>query len=235
VKIFVGYPFHPRDQWVPKVVVPILEAMHVEVVTGERVYGDSISPFVQHRIAASHGLIGFLTRKGARPQYNGRYATSRWVIEELAVARTHNLPILEVRETKVDYQSGMMGDYQHIDYDARRPGECLVELARAVSEWSFRTVSVRLTPEDLVDEISPYLGDPNLRCTYQRWDGTQLGPELDTTIIPAGGGLYIKVDGVPRNGNVLVRVSAPDPKHNWTSECQNPHTRTVILRRAGSP
>jgi hypothetical protein len=157
------------------------------------------------------------------------------VIEELAMARTLKLPVLEVRETKIDTQSGAMADHQHLEYDADRRGECLVELARAVSDWSFRTVSVRLTPEDFVDDIAPYLDNPLLRCTYQTFDGTREGPVHDTTIIRKGGSLYIRIDGVPPDGDIRVRVSAPDPLHNWTSEYQNPHTRAVILTPAGSP
>ena len=166
MKIFVGYGFNDRDKWIPDLVYPIIHAFGDEVVTGEDLEGDQITAAVRQKIADSDALIGFLTRRG-EPDANGVWKTHRWVIEEIATAISKKL-VVEVRETGVDDQGGIACDRQRIPYDEHSRDKCLVEVVKTIGKWhSLERVKLKVLPEEYVQELSPLLRDPDLKCTYQ--------------------------------------------------------------------
>src|SRR5579859_1530256 len=133
MKIFVGYGYNERDQWVERLVFPIIEAMGDEVVSGKDLYGQPITGAVGVRIKESNAVIGFTTRRDQLA--NGGWTTHQWVKDELLHGLNCNLPIVEVREQGVQDQEGMLGGLQRIAYEEAQRDLLMVELVRAISRW----------------------------------------------------------------------------------------------------
>ena len=83
MRLFVGYGYNLRDQWVEDLVFPLVNALGCEVVQGKVMYGDNLASEIRDAVLSCDALIGFTTR---REQIGDRWTTHRWVIEELAVA-----------------------------------------------------------------------------------------------------------------------------------------------------
>ncbi len=156
MRIFVAYGFNDRDRWIPELVIPILKSLGAEVVTGEQLEGQVITAGVRARINESDALIGFLTRRG-EADAEGVYRTHDWVKQELGAAVGRDLPyVLEVRETRIDAQGGMLADRQYVTYDESQRDRFLVRLVEVISSWS-RGVNVNLRVLSRLPAPSGYL------------------------------------------------------------------------------
>lgn len=63
MRVFVGYGYNQRDQWVDDYVLPLLVAFGCEVVHGKAVYGGALPDEVIMAIRTSDAAIGFTTRR----------------------------------------------------------------------------------------------------------------------------------------------------------------------------
>ncbi len=214
MKIFVGYGYQERDQWVEKLIFPIIEAFGSEVVSGKEVYGKIISEAIRRQIKQCDALIAFMTR---RERIDGEWNTHRWVSDELATALAYDLPALEVREVGVADQGGIAGDRQRIKYDEKFRDECLVELVKAIGQWHrISTVDLQLLPKKFVDEVRPLLRHAGFRCTYSLIEGNKENWDIQANIRPITGGLFMKLKDVSRQALVQIHVEAEGK--SWTSD-----------------
>lgn len=81
MRVFVGFGYNERDNWVKVQVFPILECMGFVVVTGEDMHGDLLQPEVKRRIEQCDAVVGFLTIRNAED--NGEFNSHLWVQNEL--------------------------------------------------------------------------------------------------------------------------------------------------------
>jgi hypothetical protein len=206
VKIFVGYGYQTRDEWVEELVFPIIEAFGAEVVSGKEIFGQRLSTGVLRQIEKCDALIGFLTK---REGHNSNGNTHRWVIEELAAAISHNIRVLEVREVGVTDQGGLAGDRQRIGYDEQKRDRCLVEIVKAIGLWH-RTgdVKIQLLPRQFVDEIRPLLQQPGFRCSYNLIEGNNEVWDKEAKVVPITGGLFMSLKDVSLDALIQVQVAA---------------------------
>ena len=169
MKIFVAYGYNDRDQWIPDLVFPIIEAFGDEVITGEELQGQQITNAVRGEIQRSDALIGFATRRGEPTQGGNQWDTHRWVTDEISLAIANNLVhVLEIRETGVNAQGGIAGDRQIIYYNENQRDRFLVELVKTLGSWhQGGKVKLQLLPDLCVQNIRPFLKNPRLRCTYK--------------------------------------------------------------------
>jgi hypothetical protein len=177
VRIFVGFGYNPRDEWIKELVFPLVQAFGDEVVTGEDMAGDILSETVKDKIRTSDGMIGFLTRRD--PINEGRWTTHRWVTDELAHAAAIRMAMVEVRETGIDPQGGGQGDRQWLPYD---------EANRA---------------QFLVPQILPLYRQREFTCQYRLLlpNGDETEPKT-VQLRPVTGGLFVELKGVPRDALV---------------------------------
>lgn len=230
MKIFVGYGFNDkRDIWIPDLVYPIIKAFGDEVITGEDLQGDQITTAVKQKIAEADALIGFLTRRG-EPDANGVWKTHRWVIEEIATA-IDKKPVVEVREIGVDDQGGIAGDRQRITYDESARDKCLVEVVKTIGKWhSLEKIKLKVLPEEYVQELSPLLRDPDLRCYYQIMTSEfEEKDEQKTRLIPVTGGLFIVAKDVPPQA--LIKVHIEHHGKHWLSSYESTDSLGIHLKR----
>jgi hypothetical protein len=214
MRLFVGYGYDQRDQWVEELVFPLLNAMKCEVVHGKVMYGDSLAPAIRSTILSCDALVGFMTR---REQVGEKWTTHRWVIEELATA-FGRIPVVEVREEGVEYQLGMLGGIQHIVYEANRRDRCLVDIAQAISRIS-ETVShttFRLEPSEFVTQFRSLINKPGVKCAYRVMRRNVESEFRNATIWRVAGGLSISVDALRTGDLIQLCVSYGD--QSWSSD-----------------
>jgi hypothetical protein len=135
MRIFIGYGYNARDEWIERDVFPILQGMSLEIVHGKDMYGEVLQDAVKDRIGQADALVAFCTlRQGQR---NAAFNSHIWVRDELQHAMTLHKPAVEVREKGVNNLPGLIGDRQRIELDDNRL-KCMAELVKVVSSWSMR-------------------------------------------------------------------------------------------------
>ena len=228
LKVFVGFGYNERDQWIPDLVFPLVRAFGCEVVTGEDMQGQPLSPEVQRRVQSSDGMIAFRTRREG-PDTNGVYTSHRWVDNELTLAIGNAARVVEVREEGVDSQGGLAGDRQWILYKEAERDKLLVELAKTVGGW-VRVSRLQLLPESFVNEIRPLLGTPGFRCSYTVLDGSRESESRETPVRPIKGGLFIWADGLAPES--LIQVTIEGNGKRWVSDYEGLDSVSINLKQA---
>jgi hypothetical protein len=239
MKIFVGYGYNPRDAWIEDLVFPLIEAFGDEVTSGKEIAGQNLDSGVRAEIARSHALIGFTTRR--EPIGNtGEWTTHQWVKDELATAVSAQppIPFVEVRETQVDRQGGILGGRARITFDEQHRDRCLVELAQAIGSWHRLPIAcqIELMPEDFAREVRPLLrrGPGALRCSYHvlAENGTEEGPENPTAILALPGRLAIRTGPVSQDASILIKIrDANTNQLLWISDWHPVKSQIIHLEK----
>ena len=228
LKVFVGYGYHERDQWIPELVFPLVKAFGCEVVTGEDMQGEELNDEVIRRVKSSDALIAFRTRR-EQPGEGGGDTSHRWVDNELTLAIGNQARVVEVREEGVDLQGGLAGNRQWIKYKESERDKLLVELAKTVGRW-VRVATLQLLPQSFVDEIRPLLGAPGFRCSYTVLDGGRESESRETPVRPIKGGLFIWADGLSPES--LIQVTIEGNGKRWTSDYEALDSVSINLKQA---
>jgi hypothetical protein len=229
MKIFVGYGFNERDKWIEEMVFPIIGAFGDQAITGKNLQGEQITDVIRKEIAQSDALIGFTTRRG-EPYGDNNWRTHRWVTDEMTVALSNQIPLLEVREEGVDDQGGILGDRQRITYKEKERDRCLVELVGTIGRWHREAkIKLKLLPEACVQELFPLLRKADLKCTYKLLIAGEEGIEIPTRILPITGGLFIITRNVPREALIQIHIEYQG-KH-WTSNFECVDDCAAYLRK----
>lgn len=166
MKIFVGFGYNENDKWIETIIIPFIEELGCQVLTGEEMQGEQLSAGVESRIDDADACIGFLTKRGEKDG-NGNYPTHRWVIEELTFALAKKKVVFEIREKGVDPQKGILGDRQRLDFDDKTI--VMLEIAKFISKEKAKLThkTFILLPSEFTDEIRPHLKSRDTRCLYR--------------------------------------------------------------------
>jgi len=227
MRLFVGYGYNLRDQWVEAFVFPLLNALGCEVVHGKVMYGDSLAPEIKDTVLGCDALIGFTTR---REQVGDRWTTHRWVVEELATAFNY-IPVVEVREDGIDSQLGMLSGNQHIVYTEVHRDKCLVEIAQAVCRIREKVshTTFRLEPSEFTTCFRRFLNKPGLKCSYRVMRRNLESEFRAAKMWPVAGGLAISVEALRAGDLIQVCVSYGD--HSWSSDYEPIDAIRISLAR----
>jgi hypothetical protein len=202
MRIFVGYGYNDRDQWIERDVFPILEAMNLEIVSGKDMHGDVLQEGVRERIEYSDGLIGFSTlRQG---QKRADFGSHIWVRDEMAHALALKKRVVEVREKGVNIGEGLVGDRQLIDLDPKDRLRCIAELVKVVSGWSMRRLHLVTRDTDLERRIRRAIVKDELVVTYCCRAGNSISKPREGRIDVVNQGFYLNAIGLPDNSLVKV-------------------------------
>ena len=227
MRVFLSYGYNDRDKWIPALVKPMIEAFGSDVLTGEAAYGTAISDHVQAQIKRSDAMLAFLTRRDDLGQ--GHWSTHRWVLDEIAIGIAAKVPLVEIRESGVDQQPGIAGQFQHIMLEEAKPAECLSAVAVALTTLHRRAgLMMQLLPEDFIDEVRPMLNRPGVRCTYTCLEGPKESEPCETKLLPMKGGLFCYTPNVPPSALVRVRVEGGGKA--WMSNFESPDSLNIIVR-----
>ena len=228
MRVFIAWGYRDRNSWIRELVYPVVKAFGDEVLHGEDMPGQIITDGVRQRIDRSDALIGFVTLledPGAGPS-----ATHRWVPDGLATAQARGKCVLEVREEGVANQGGILGDRQLIPYAEAGRAECIVEIVKALGAWhETNNVTLQLLPEECAEQITPLLGNQNLRCFYTILEGGDEGAQLPARIRRIKGGLFVEARNVPRQALIQIRVECAG--RSWTSDFESTDSLGIRLRQ----
>ena len=235
IRVFVGYGYNARDAWIETLVIPFVKAFGCSVVHGKAVYGGVLPAEVLKVIQSSDAMIGFTTRRDPDPANAGQFTTHPWVIQELTSALSQNPPIpwVEVRETGVTAPGGMIAamNAQRIDYREEARADCLLGIAQALERFASEVsvTTVRLAPDQTVQEIRPFLADPTFfcRCQILRRGETELVAE-QIPVLPIKGGLFVKLRGIGQEDLVRLTISAQG--HIWRSDYESVDTVDIQMK-----
>jgi hypothetical protein len=227
MKIFVGYGYNDRDQWIGSYVFDLIRAFGAEPISGKEIPGEKLEDGVRETIKNSDALLGFATRRAKMK--NGKYTTHQWVKDEIITALESDLPFLEIREKCVDPQLGMSGGRQYLIYDPSSRDLCLIELAKAIGKWSRNLpVKLQLLPETVTQVIRPFIGKPGFRCSYKVLQNGIESRIKETKLTPQKGGLFVLVPGL--NPLALIQISVEAGGKQWTSDYESVDAVSIKLQ-----
>jgi hypothetical protein len=236
VRIFVAYSYRSSDEWIEDLVVPLIRAFGDIPITGKEIFGQNLDDGVRQQIAGCDGLIGFATQ---REPIAGTdlWTTHQWVQDELVTALNHprKIPFIEVRDVKVQPQSGLLANRARINYEEATRDRCLLNIAETLSGWhkQLGTFEIEMLPDELSENIRPIRNNPDLRCVYHVLESDKIdeGPEIRAPILPlTGGRLATRVFGVPQDAMIRVEIWF----HRnllWSSELQAVESRKIFLMK----
>ncbi len=217
MKVFIGFGYNEEDKWIEQLVIPMVEALGCEVSTGEEMQGERLSEGVIDRISDSDACIGFLTKRGKKSNQDGTFPTHRWVIEELTTALNKGKPIYEIREKGIDFQNGIIGDRQRLEFeDTSRVLLNVVKFVMKEKNKLSTKIFMLLPPEILID-IRPYLVNDDITCTYRFMYKTKYyDPEI-ATLERFQGGYGVIIKKIP-NEEALIEIKIKGPNRlSWSS------------------
>lgn len=214
MKVFVGFGYNDRDAWIKELVLPFVEALGCEAVTGEEMHGEILSQGVIARIKECDACIGLMTRRGT-PDAQGVYSTHWWVISELTNALSFNIPIFEIREKGVDSQRGETGDRQYYVFEDR--AALLLEIAKFImkhkTQMTYKTFM--LLPLEFSEAVKPFA--KYARCTYTFLYKAKYYEPEETKLVRMQGGYGIIIKKIPdEEAQVEINIEYPGGG-NWNS------------------
>ena len=232
MRVFVGYGYNDRDKWVETYVLPLVKAFGCEVVHGKTVFGGALPDEVFKLIRSSDAMIGFTTRRD--PAGKNLFSTHPWVVQELTAAHAQDppIPFVEVREEGVVSPGGVIeaANAQRIDYRETDRTACLVQVAEALRRFRELTsiTTVRLGPDMVVGQISPFLDDASFICRCQTLRGGFESAARAIPVFPIRGSLFVQLRGIAERELVRLTVSAGG--HTWRSNYESVDTVDIQLK-----
>lgn len=133
MKIFLAYAFRDEDKPLAAEVKELLRKRGMELVTGEDLGGEALSPEIMKRIDGCDGLIGLLTRH--KKTEDGWI--SPWADSEVGYARARKLKAVALVEEGV-VVGGLYQPNERIPYDRANPDQALRRLGDALDLWNRR-------------------------------------------------------------------------------------------------
>ncbi len=122
---FVGHSFASNDKPVVDTIIDALEAIGIDVVTGEKPRAEKVSTKVKGMIDGQHMFVGIFTRRD-KLVGKEKWSTSPWVIDEKAYASRKRLVLLV--EERVESIGGIQGDAEYIEFSRKKLAQTVVKL-----------------------------------------------------------------------------------------------------------
>ncbi|MEI8208449.1 MAG: hypothetical protein WCG16_04545 [Methylococcales bacterium] len=203
MRVFVGFGYNDRDNWIEEQVFPILRAMGFTVVDGKDMHGQVLQSGVQSRLDQSDAVIGFFTIRDG--QGDAEFNSHSWVRDEVVYAIAKGKPIFPIKEQGANIPEGLIGNRQYISLCQNNRLACVVELVIALGQRNIRRL--KLDPE--TDQLRRYLkgwrksNDFIIQYRTQDAEGTE-SPFQQGRMEMVDQGFYLNVSDVPRRAYVEV-------------------------------
>lgn len=213
MKVFLAFSFRPEDKPLVRYVEQLLSSHFVQVVTGERLGGEQLTPAVKDRIEQSDALVALLTRRD--PLAGGGWTTHQWVKDEIGYARARDRKAIAMVEDGVDV-GGMYEPHECIHFSRNDLVETLLILSETVGLWKLekgRTVKVQILPPDLAQRLGA--GGTGTTCRHRFWLNGKYSEWREATPVPEVGGTFVYLEGV--QDDQLVQLRIEEPGKVWVS------------------
>jgi len=203
MRVFVGFGYNERDQWIQDQVSPILRGLGFTVVSGKDMHGEELQDEVKSRIDQSDAVIGFFTiREG---QGEADFTSHIWVRDETMYALARDKPIVLVREEGVRVPDGLFGDRQYVPYSATDRLACVVELVEALGTKNMRRVKLDPEEDALRRDLRRWRRDSSFVVRYHTQDQNGMESDYrDGRLELVDQGFYLNVSDIPKGGYLEV-------------------------------
>ena len=211
MKVFVGYGYNERDQWIEERVFPILRCVGFTVVHGKDMHGQQLQPEVMKRLDQADAAIGFFTIRAGSAEAG--FNSHIWVRDEMLYALGKGKPIIPVREEGVVLQEGLLGNRQYVPLSQDDRLACVSDLLVALGQRNMRRVRLDPSDDSLRARVWTWKKAPGFEIRYRTQNAEGMESEfregrlelidqgfyLNLAEVPSKA--YIEVEGV-LNGNV---------------------------------
>jgi hypothetical protein len=203
MRIFVGFGYNDRDQWIEGQVFPILRAMGFAVLDGKDMHGEILQPEVKSRIEQSDAAIGFFTIR--EEQRESDFNSHLWVRDELVHASAKGKPIIPVKEEGAKVADGLLGNRQYIPLRQNDRLACVVELVGALGQRNIRRLKLDPGSDQLRRKLQQWRRTAGFVIRYRTQDETGLESLYrDGRLELVDQGFYLNVTDVPKRAYVEV-------------------------------
>lgn len=168
MKIFVGFGYNNRDQWIEDQVLPILRCMGFTTVDGKDMHGETLQPEVRSRIEQSDAVVGFFTIRDG--QGEAAFNSHIWVRDEMVYALAKEKPIIPIIEEGARIPDGLLGNRQYILLRQTDRLACVVELAGALGRRNMRRLKLDPESDDLSLKLRQWRRSSEFRIQYRTQD-----------------------------------------------------------------
>jgi len=213
MRVFLAFSFRDEDKLLVQRTQQLLESQSIQVVTGERLGGQQLTPGVQARIVESDALVGLLTRRDQLAQ--GGWTTHDWVKQEIQYARDNGKRAIALVEDGVSVQ-GMLEPHEHIALKREDLLDPLLILAETAALWRReigRTVKVQILPPDLAQRVGA--DEAGIKCRHRLWRNGKYTEWQEVIPQPEVGGTFLYVDHVQEDQ--MLQISIQEPNKTWQS------------------
>ncbi|CAN5729780.1 hypothetical protein BH10BAC2_BH10BAC2_15840 [soil metagenome] len=230
MKIFVGFGYNQRDAWVREIVFPIIESFDAEILSGENLQGLVLADAVKEKISECDALLGFFTPRDEKA--NGKFTTHDWVRDEFSFALNTGKEAVPVVEYKVDWNDGMAGNRQRVEFKEETKEKLLVELVKVLSKWkkTYGNKRLRFLPSEIMTEVKPLLSKGKVKCTYRYLIGSWESEEMEAPLLKIAGGLCADIKNLPPP-NSLVQVKVLGDQFMWASDYESMEFLSINLTK----
>jgi hypothetical protein len=203
MRVFVGYGYNNRDQWIEEQVFPVLECMGFTVVHGKDMHGKELAPEVKFRIDQSDAAVGFFTIRAQQGQAD--FNSHIWVRDEIVYALAKDKLIIPIKEDGVRVPDGLVGDRQYIPLHRDDRLGCVAELARALGRHNIRRIRLEPETDRLGRDLHKWRRNETFSIRYrtQNAEGVESGYRTGRLEV-VDQGFYMNVSDVPRRAYVEV-------------------------------
>lgn len=203
MKIFVGFGYNNRDQWIEDQVFPILRCMGFTTVDGKDMHGETLQPEVRSRIEQSDAVVGFFTIRDG--QGAADFNSHIWVRDEMVYALAKEKPIIPIIEDGARIPDGLLGNRQYILLRQTDRLACVVELAGALGRRNMRRLKLDPESDELSMKLRQWRRSSEFRIQYR----TQDEAGIESSFRPGrleliDQGFYLNVTDVPRRAYIEV-------------------------------
>jgi len=207
LKIFFSFGFDRANRLLAGNVQGLLESHGAQVVTGQVLGGQQLTPAVMSLIEQSHALVALLTPDERKA--NGRYACSQWVRDELNFARAKGKLAIALVDARVELGSGAYQGHERIDYQPKALLQAILKLSATIGEWKRQTgrlVKVQILPDTLGRQLAGSNGIASCKARLITNSGV-CGSWQDARVLPEIGGAFAYVPGAQDEMQVQLRAT----------------------------
>lgn len=203
MRVFVGFGYNERDQWIENQVFPILRAMGFTVSHGKDMHGQVLQPEVERRIEQSDAAVGFFTKRDG--QGDADFTSHMWVRDELVHANAKGKVIIPIRETGVKVPDGLLGNRQYISLSQEDRLACIAELVRALGMRNIRRLKLDPQGDQLSRNLWTWRMDKGFVIRYrtQNSEGVESATKQGRLEL-VDQGFFLNVADVPERAYVEV-------------------------------
>ena len=202
MKVFVGFGYNDRDDWIEKQIFPILRGMGFTVVDGKDMHGEILQPEIQSRIEQCDAVIGFFTiREG---QGGGDFNSHIWIRDEMVYAIAIHKPIIPIKEEGGRVPDGLLGNRQYIPLRQDDRLACVVELVSALGQRNIRRLKLDSEDAQLIGNLWQWRKNRDFIIQYRTQEEGTESPFRQGRLEVVNYGFFLNVSHVSKGAMVEV-------------------------------